>query len=195
MRIRARLSFLLLTVWLPGLAGATLEARATRPAEGAQEAPPSRAPRNRTPDAGDDAAGVPTGELVKMLDAYAVLQAQNALSLTDAQYGQFVTRLRQLQETRRRNQRERNQIIQDLRKLSRPQAQADDAALRARLLALRDHDTRAAAEMRKAYDTLDEVLDLRQQARFRAFEETIERRKLDLVVRARERAARQRGRG
>ena len=102
------MSLLLLTVWLPGLAGATLEARAARRAEGAQEAPPPRGPRNRTPDAGDEAAGVPTGELVKMLDAYAVLQAQNALSLTDAQYGQFVTRLRQLQETRRRNQRERN---------------------------------------------------------------------------------------
>ena len=47
--------------------------------------------------------------------------------------------------------------------------------------ALRDHDERATAEMRKAYETLDEVLDVRQQARFRIFEETIERRKLDLV--------------
>ncbi len=51
--------------------------------------------------------------------------------------------------------------------------------MRERLKALRDHDERAAVEMRKAYDTLDEVLDVRQQARFRIFEETIERRKLD----------------
>jgi hypothetical protein len=34
------------------------------------------------------------------------------------------------------------------------------------------------------------LLDVRQQARFRLFEEEIERRKLDLLVRARERANR-----
>jgi hypothetical protein len=127
-----------------------------------------------------------------MLDAYAIVQAQDALTLDDAQYGEFVTRLRRLQEIRRRNQRERNLIIQELRRLSRAQAPGpgDQTTLRSRLQALRDHDDRGAAEMRKAYDALDEVLDVRQQARFRALEETIERRKLDLIVRARERAAR-----
>ena len=66
--------------------------------------------------------------------------------------------------------------------------------MRERLRTLREHDDRAGEELRKAYDSLDEVLDVRQQARFRIFEETIERRKLDLVVRARERAAAWRGR-
>ena len=55
-------------------------------------------------------------------------------------------------------------------------------------MALRDHDERAAVELRQAYDALDEVLDTRQQARFRMFEEQIEQRKLDLLVRAREQA-------
>ena len=36
--------------------------------------------------------------------------------------------------------------------------------------------------MRRAYDAVDEVLDARQQARFRIFEERIERRKLDLLI-------------
>ena len=67
---------------------------------------------------------------------------------------------------------------------------ADENAIRNQLTALREHDDRAAAELRQAYDALDEVLDTRQQARFRVFEETIERRKLDLLVRARARAAR-----
>ena len=40
--------------------------------------------------------------------------------------------------------------------------------------------------MRKAYNTLDEVLDVRQQARFRVFEEQIERKKLELLLRARQ---------
>jgi hypothetical protein len=131
-----------------------------------------------------------------MLDTYAIVRAQTELTLNDTQYGQFVTRLKRLQEARRRNQRERNQILQDLRKLTGPLASTpiDEAVVRERLKALRDHDERAAVEMRKAYETLDEVLDVRQQARFRIFEETIERRKLDLVLRARERAARP-GRG
>src|SRR5262245_3742091 len=131
-------------------------------------------------------------ELVNMLDAYALVQAQQALTLNDTQYMQFVTRLKRLQETRRRNQRDRNQIVRELNNLAGPQASTpvDENAIRDRLRALRAHDERAAADLRKAYETLDEVLDVRQQARFRIFEEMIERRKLDLLVRARERANR-----
>ena len=86
---------------------------------------------------------------------------------------QFVRRLKTLQETRRKNQRARNQIVQELRKLTGPQvATVDEAAVRDRLKALRELDERSAADLRRAYDSLDEVLDVRQQARFRIFEET-----------------------
>jgi hypothetical protein len=37
---------------------------------------------------------------------------------------------------------------------------------------------------------LDEILDVRQQARFRLLEEQLERRKIDLLQRARQGAAR-----
>lgn len=127
-----------------------------------------------------------------MLDAYAVVQAQQALQLNDGQYDQFVARLKKLQETRRRNQQTRNQIVQALRQLAGPQATTpvDETAVREKLKALRDHDDSAAADMRRAYDVMDEVLDVRQQARFRIFEEQIERRKFDLLMRARQGAAR-----
>jgi hypothetical protein len=129
-----------------------------------------------------------------MLDGWTIMEAQKALALSDEQYAQFVVRLRRLQEARRQNQRERNRLLQELRRMAGPQAAAaaapDDTVLRDRLKALRDLDDRAHAEARQAYDALDEVLDARQQARFRMFEEMIERRKLDLLVRARERAAR-----
>src|SRR4029450_8424775 len=59
-------------------------------------------------------------EVVAMLDAYAVVQAQDALQLNDNQYGTFVTRLKKLQETRRKNQQTRNQLIQNLRRLAGP---------------------------------------------------------------------------
>lgn len=131
-------------------------------------------------------------EVAGMLDAYAVVQAQDALHLTDAQYGPFVTRLRKLQETRRRNQQSRNQLLQDLRQLAGVQATPpyDEAAIRERMKSLRDHDDRSAAELKRACDAVDEVLDVPQQARFRIFEETIERRKLDLLMRARQGARR-----
>ena len=176
----------------PARAAASFQAPATPDAQD----PPARPNRGNRPDPSDPLAPVSTGELVNMLDTYAIVRAQAELTLNDAQYAQFVTRLKRLQEARRRNQRERNQILQDLRRLTGPLAPspADETVVRERLKALRDHDERATVEMRKAYETLDEVLDVRQQARFRIFEETIERRKLDLVLRARERANRP-GRG
>ena len=126
-----------------------------------------------------------------MLDTYAIVQAQSQLAIADDKYGTFAARLKKLQDVRRRNLRQRRQIVQELRRLAGPRAPADaegDAAIRKQLLALREHDERAAGELRQAYDSLDEVLDARQQARFRMFEEHIEQRKLDLLLRARERA-------
>ena len=129
------------------------------------------------------------GELITMLDTYAIVQAQEVLQLTDDQYGQFVTRLKRLQQVRRQNTRARNHILQELRRLSQ-ETTVDDNAIRLRLKALQDHEVTAADELRRAYASVDEVLDTRQQARFRLFEERMELRKLDLLMRARNRAAR-----
>jgi hypothetical protein len=133
---------------------------------------------------------LPDPVLANMLDTYAIVEAQKALTIADERYGTFAARLKKLQDIRRRNQRQRHQMVRELAKMAGPRAvvQADDAVIRAQLTALREHDERAAVELRQAYDALDEVLDTRQQARFRMFEEQIERRKLDLLVRARERA-------
>jgi hypothetical protein len=139
-------------------------------------------------------AGLSPVEVLNMLDAYALVQAESALELRDSQYGEFVTRLKRLQETRRRNQQTRNQLVQELRRMTQPQAKAqDDSVVADRLKALKEHDAKAAVELGRAYDTLDEVLDIRQQARFRAFEENLERRKIDLLMRARRGAAGRQG--
>ena len=158
------------------------------PTQAAKAVPESRRPR--------DPGELSSAEVVGMLDAYALVQAQNALQLNDSQYGAFVGRLKTLQETRRKNQRARNQIVQELRRLTAPQVTTlDEPAIRERLKALRELDDRAAADLRRAYESLDEVLDLRQQARFRIFEENLERRKMDLLLRARQRAAGRRDSG
>jgi hypothetical protein len=127
-------------------------------------------------------------QLATMLDAYAIVQAQTHLQLSDEQYGQFVARLKRLQDTRRQNMQARNKMIQELRRLTAPGTATDEATLRDRVKALRDFDEQAAQALRREYEAVDEVLDARQQARFRVFEEQIERQKLDLLIRARERA-------
>jgi len=129
------------------------------------------------------------GQVQQLFDAMLVMQAQEELSLSEPQYAQFLTRLRVLQETRRRHQRERNRLIGELQRLTNPRLvrpNVPENEIKERLSALQDLETRAAAELRRAYSGIDEVLDVRQQARFRVFEEQIERRKLELISRARQ---------
>jgi len=141
----------------------------------------------RQPLRGLDNDDMSPAEIQKLFDAYLVMEAQQALELTDDQYAPFLTRLRGLQETRRRNQQERFRLMGELQRLSAPRRKVvEDAALKERLAALQELESRTAAELRKAYTSVDEVLDLRQQARFRIFEEQIERRKLALLMRARQ---------
>jgi len=137
---------------------------------------------------GLDNGAMTPAEIQKLFDAYLVMEAQQALALTDQQYPQFLVRLRTLQDTRRRNQQERIQLMGQLQRLTSPRlaARGDDDEIKARLTALQELESRTAAEMRKAYTALDEVLDVRQQARFRVFEENIERRKIELLMRARQ---------
>ena len=73
-------------------------------------------------------------------------------------------------------------------------AAADEASITARLKLLRDEDERAAADLRRGYDAIDETLDITQQARFRIFEERMEQQKLELLTRARQNARAARGR-
>ena len=128
--------------------------------------------------------GVSPAEIQRLFDAYAVMQAQQELQLSDDQFPRFLTRVKALQDVRRRGQMQRGRMLQELRRLS--QVPGQDDALRTQLKALNDLDARVATEVRQALDGVDQVLDLRQQARFRLFEEQMERRKVDLLMRARQ---------
>jgi hypothetical protein len=149
---------------------------------------PNRPPQGGGPLRGLDNGNMTPGEIQRLFDAYLVMEAQQALSLTDQQYPQFLTRLKTLQDARRRMQQERNQLMGQLQRLTNPREpnRADDAQIKERLAALQELESRTAAEMRRSYNALDEVLDVRQQARFRVFEEQIERRKIELLMRARQ---------
>jgi Spy/CpxP family protein refolding chaperone len=130
-------------------------------------------------------AGVSPAEVQRMFDAYALMQAQEQLKIGDEQFTQFLTRYKALQDVRRRTLRERSRIVQELRRLLN-QPQPDDSQIKDRLKALQDIDALGVADEKKSYEAIDQVLDLRQQAKFRVFEEVMERRKLELVGRARQ---------
>lgn len=134
---------------------------------------------------------VKPAELANALDQYAVGQARRMLQLNDAEYQQLLPRLKNLQQTRRRNNIARNRLVLELRRLvgARATGDADEKTIVDAVRALREHDERAFRELQAAYDALDEVLTPRQRARFRLFEENIEARKLELVMRARSRAS------
>ncbi len=149
----------------------------------AQTQPPPQAPRGAGRGGRADQAG--PAEVQRLFDAYIVIRAQEALKLDDDQFTQFLPKLNALQQTRRRNEQAHNQLIAELARLTGPNVPFDEAQVRETLKALQDLSGRAAAELRKAYDAVDQALDVRQQARFRVFELQMERRKLDLVLQAR----------
>src|SRR5205814_9811484 len=87
--------------------------------------------RGRTaPRAGQLAEeGVSPAEIQRLFDAYVVMQAQQELQLSDDQFPRFLTRVKTLQDVRRRGQGQRGRILQELRRLS--QTTGQDDALRA----------------------------------------------------------------
>ena len=145
--------------------------------QGRQGAPPGAL--------GPDDANVTPAEIRRMFDSYALMQAQDQLKITEEQFPRFLTRFKALQDLRRRTLQERNRRLQDLRARSND-PQPDEAQLKDQLKALQDLEDRSQADMRKAYEAIDQVLDVRQQARFRVFEEQMEQRMLQLITRARQ---------
>jgi Spy/CpxP family protein refolding chaperone len=134
---------------------------------------------------GSEEGAVSPAELRRMFDAYALMQAQEQLKIDDDHYTQFLTRFKALQDIRRRLLVERARTIMELRRLVND-PQSDENQIKERLKTLQELEARSIADIRKAYDAVDQILDVRQQAKFRAFEEQMERRQLELISRARQ---------
>ena len=146
-----------------------------------------QAQRQGAPSAAGDPAdpAVSPMEIQRMFDSYALMQAQDQLQIKDDQFPRFLPRFKALQDIRRQTLQQRTRRIMALRQaLNAPQI--DEAAIREQLKGLQDLDAKSQEDVKKAYESIDQVLDLRQQAKFRVFEENMERRKLDLVTRARQ---------
>ena len=134
----------------------------------------------------DTAGALAPPEIQNLMDGYAIGQSQTALGLSDAEFGPFLPRFRALQNLRRRNEQERMRLLNELRRLSNPKNQGDESEIQIRLRALRDLETKSLSDMQHAYEAIDQSLNVRQQARFRLFEQEVEQRKLQLLMRARQ---------
>lgn len=148
----------------------------------------------RVPPAGASGAdaAISPAEIQRMLDGYMLIQAQDVLQLTDEQFPRFLSRVRTWQETRRRTQGERQRMLQELRRMTSGRGDVvDENAVKDRLKALDDLETRATGEIQQHRGAIDQVLNPTQQARFRIFEETMEQRKIELLMRARQGRGRQ----
>src|SRR5512134_2003272 len=121
-------------------------------------------------------------EVARLFDEYAIARAQESLGLDQAQHERFVPRFRALQAARRRQIMAHRSIVRDLASLTRPEAGAGDEALNERLRALAAADAGSREAVDKALADVDEVLTVRQRARFRVFEEDLERRKFELMT-------------
>ena len=137
---------------------------------------------------GEAPEGATAAEAERLFDRYALGEARAALQLQPGQLAPFATAFDQLQATRRRVQRERQRLLNELAVVSRGGA-ADETVVGERLRALEEFRTRAEQDLRAALSGVDGVLTVPQRARFRVFERRIERQKLELLGRAR-RAAR-----
>ena len=166
MRVAAAALIGVLSIAAPGLA---------RPQQGGQSAQP--------PAAADPT--ISPFELQQLFDSWALLQAQGFLKISDDQFAKFLPRFKALQDTRRRGLQQRTRVLNQLRKAVND-GEPDEQQIRASIKQLQEIDDRTAVDTRKAYEAVDQVLDVLQQAKFRLFEEQMERRKLELVTRARQ---------
>jgi hypothetical protein len=134
---------------------------------------------------------VSVAEAERLFDRYMLGQARVVLQLTPDQLVQFAQRFERLQALQRMRQRQRQRRLGELAALNRNGAGGDEADVAGLLEALDAEMADADRRVREARGALDQVLTVRQRARYRAFEVRMEREKLQLIARARA-AARER---
>jgi hypothetical protein len=129
---------------------------------------------------------VPIQELQEYFDTFALMQAQRFLQLDDDQYARFFPRMNRVYQLRRQHGVQRGRLLNEIRRLWGPQRVTEQAPFADVLKRLDDLEAKFVADMRAARLALDEVLDVRQRAGLRFFEEDMERQKVDWMTRSRQ---------
>lgn len=128
-------------------------------------------------------------QVFRILDSFVMANAQRALQLNDAQWSAFFLRMQRLQDMQRGHRRQRQVVLNQLKMLIGPrarQAGMDDAAVAAKTKELDDLEMQIKVDEQKAVVEIDQVLQVHQRAHFRVFLDTMERQKLELLIKARQ---------
>ena len=171
---------LIASVFVLVLAATSLVAQTpTPPARGQRPGGAGRAGRAALPAI---TANMNPQQLQTYLDAWALVQANNVLKLSEEQYPNFAARLQRIQMIRRKQMQEHRRLMGELNLLlnSNPVGKPED--IDAHVKALGDARETEAADLKKAYLDLDAVLTPWQRGRFRQFEDQVERMKIELLA-------------
>lgn len=127
-------------------------------------------------------------EFQKMMEGYVLSKLQDALELTDEQYGQMVVVQKKLHDSRRMHRRQRQQLLRELQR--EVDVDGADEHLEETLAELSTIEQDHRADLQQRQQAIDDILDLRQRAKYRLLEVELERRMQRLM-----RGVRQRRRG
>jgi hypothetical protein len=123
----------------------------------------------------------PSGEEVDgMIDAYILSKLQDALVLSDEEFGRMVVAQKKMQDARRAYRRKRNEVIREMRQALR-RDDAGEGELAPLLARLDEMHQKFLEEERTRYRDVDAILDVRQRARYRIFEAEVQRRLQQLI--------------
>lgn len=140
------------------------------------------------PQAGDQITAM---DIEAMFQAMTVMEAERFLALTPEQFPIFVQRLKKVQEARTTQIRRHNRALGELRAMANSQTgQGDDAAIDNKLKELDTIEAEARVARAKAMDAMDQLLSIKQRARFRLLEDNIEKKKLDFLIKVRQQGGR-----
>jgi hypothetical protein len=129
--------------------------------------------------------GAARDEAFKMVDAYLVSNMQEALGLTDDQFGRLLPLVKRLQTDRREMAQRRFQAMGELRaKLG--SGGATEQAVAQLLASVKKLEADEPVTLRRDMDAIDGALSPLQQAKFRVMQAEVERKIRQLLMRARE---------
>ena len=123
-------------------------------------------------------------EVERMMEAYVLSKIQESLELDDDQYGRMAVAQKNLQQARREYRRDRMSVLRKMRQTLRQNRGGDEELtdLLGQLETLKDE---FAAKEKAGYDAIDDILDVRQRARYRILEQEIQRRLQQMLRRVR----------
>ena len=179
------------TVVAVAIGAATSASAQTSPPAPPQPPPSSQAAPNRSGRSGGRGGQAPAvnvtqaeNQVQQVWNTFVLQHSRAALQVTDAQWPMFFAKLTDLQNLRDRRQAQRRRMINELNRLAPPanEGTADDATLDGRVKQLQAFEAQAAEQELQIRADIDAMLTPFQRARFRVFEENMERQYLEMLA-------------